>query len=199
MFGLWATIFLVIMAATGGIESAVHYMDGRNFTEPLFVFAIMVIAASRPILDLVQRIVRYLARVLPLQTEVAQFFITLSLVPLAGSIITEPAAMTLAALMLKEGYFSRAQSVKYKYLALGVLFVNISIGGVLTAFAAPPVLIVANTFGWDSLFMLTTFGWKAVIAVFINAVAITFICRREIIRTARIPVSYTHLTLPTKA
>ncbi|WP_432786153.1 hypothetical protein AAEX37_00266 [Oligella sp. MSHR50489EDL] len=189
VFGLWATIFLVFMAATGGIESAVHYMDGRNFTEPLFVFAIMVIAASRPILDMVQRIVRYLARVLPLQTEVAQFFITLSLVPLAGSLITEPAAMTLAALMLKEGYFSRAQSVKYKYLALGVLFVNISIGGVLTAFAAPPVLIVANTFGWDSFFMLTTFGWKAAIAVFINAAAITFICRREIIRTARVPIT----------
>ena len=188
VFGFWATIFLVFMAATGGIDAAVKYMDGRNFTEPLFVFAIMVIAASRPILDLVQRIVRYLARVLPLQTEVAQFFITLSLVPLAGSLITEPAAMTLAALMLQEGYFSRAQSVKYKYLALGVLFVNISIGGVLTAFAAPPVLIVANTFGWDSLFMLTHFGWKAAIAVFINAVAITFICRREIVRTARVPI-----------
>jgi MFS family permease len=188
VFGLWATIFLVFMAATGGVSAAVEYMNARNFTEPLFVFAIMVIAASRPILDLVQRIVNYLARVLPLQTEVAQFFITLSLVPLVGSLITEPAAMTLAALMLKEGYFSRAQSVKYKYLALGVLFVNISIGGVLTAFAAPPVLIVANTFAWDSYFMLTTFGWKAAIAVIVNATIVTFVCRREIIRTARVPI-----------
>ena len=175
VFGLWATIFLVFMAATGGVSAAVEYMNARNFTEPLFVFAIMVIAASRPILDLVQRIVNYLARVLPLQTEVAQFFITLSLVPLVGSLITEPAAMTLAALMLKEGYFSRAQSVKYKYLALGVLFVNISIGGVLTAFAATPVLIVANTFAWDSYFMLTTFGWKAAIAVIVNATIVTFV------------------------
>ena len=130
VFGLWATIFLVFMAATGGVSAAVEYMNARNFTEPLFVFAIMVIAASRPILDLVQRIVNYLARVLPLQTEVAQFFITLSLVPLVGSLITEPAAMTLAALKLKECYYSRAHSVKYKYLALGVLFVYISIGGV---------------------------------------------------------------------
>lgn len=188
VFGLWATIFLVFMAASGGIGATVQYMDARNFTEPLFVFAIMVIAASRPILDLVQRIVSYLSRVLPFQTEVAQFFITLSLVPLVGSLITEPAAMTLAALMLKEGFFSRAQSVKYKYLALGVLFVNISIGGVLTAFAAPPVLIVANTFGWDSSFMLFNFGWKAAIAVIVNAILITFICRREIIRTARVPI-----------
>lgn len=188
VFGLWATIFLVFMAASGGIGATVQYMDARNFTEPLFVFAIMVIAASRPILDLVQRIVSYLARVLPFQTEVAQFFITLSLVPLVGSLITEPAAMTLAALMLKEGYFSRAQSVKYKYLALGVLFVNISIGGALTAFAAPPVLIVAKTFGWDSSFMLFNFGWKAAIAVIINAILVTFICRREIIRTARVPI-----------
>lgn len=188
VFGLWATIFLVFMAATGGLSAAVDYMNSRNFTEPLFVFAIMVIAASRPILDMVQRLVSYLARVLPLQTDVAQFFITLSLVPLAGSLITEPAAMTLAALMLRDGYFSRAQSVKYKYLALGVLFVNISIGGVLTSFAAPPVLIVANTFGWDSSFMLMTFGWKAAIAVIINAAVMTFICHREIIRTARVPI-----------
>ncbi|CAM5207304.1 putative Na+/H+ antiporter [Oligella ureolytica] len=60
VFGLWATIFLVLWAASGGLNSAVEYMDNRNFTEPLFVFAIMVIAASRPIIELVQRIVNYL-------------------------------------------------------------------------------------------------------------------------------------------
>ncbi len=180
VFGVWAAVLIIVMALTSGMGNAVEYMDSRNFTEPLFVFSIMVVAASRPILQIVNNVVRYIARIAPVKTEVATFFITLSLVPLAGSFITEPAAMTLAALLLKEGFFTRSGNVRFKYLALGVLFVNISIGGVLTAYAAPPVLMVAQTFGWDSIYMATNFGWKAVIAVFANALIITLICRKDI-------------------
>jgi hypothetical protein len=67
-----------------------------------------------------------------------------------------------------------------KYLALGVLFVNISIGGTLTSYAAPPVLMVALTWQWDSYFMLTQFGWKAVIAVVLNATLATFVLRKHL-------------------
>ena len=62
----------------------------------------------------------------------------------ASSLITEPAAMTLGALMLRERVFSAAVSNKLKYATLGVLFVNVSIGGTLTPFAAPPVLMVTS-------------------------------------------------------
>src|SRR5690606_30304001 len=148
-----------------------------NFTEPLFVFVIMVVAASRPILELVGLLVRALARLLPLPREVATFFVVMSVVPLGGSFITEPAAMTLAAILLRDGYFRVAGHTRFKYLALGVLFVNVSIGGVLTAYAAPPVLMVASTFGWDSAFMATHFGWRAAIAVLLNAAILTWICR----------------------
>ena len=48
-----------------------------------------------------------------------------------------------------------------KYATLGVLFVNVSIGGTLTHFAAPPVLMVADTWGWNLGFMMSTFGWIA--------------------------------------
>ena len=51
------------------------------------------------------------------------------------------------------------------YLTIGVLFVNISIGGALTNFAAPPILMVAGTWGWDTAFVFQTFGIKAGIAV----------------------------------
>ena len=67
---------------------------------------------------------------------------------------------------------------RIKYFALGVLFVNISIGGTLTSFAAPPVLMVAATWQWDSAFMLATFGWKAAIAVLINATLAVFLLRK---------------------
>jgi hypothetical protein len=125
-------------------------------------------------------LVRIVARVIPVHRQVATFFVVLTLVPLSGSLITEPAAMTLAALLLRDGYFKRAGHQVFKYIALGVLFVNVSIGGVLSAYAAPPVLMVAQTFGWDSTFMATHFGWRAVAAVLINALLVTFIFRKAL-------------------
>ncbi len=181
VFGVWAFVLIVIMALLAGTHDAVAYLDSRNFTEPAFVFAIMVVAASRPILELVNMTVRGAARLLPMRRELSTFFVTLALVPLAGSFITEPAAMTLAALLLRDGYFYRQGQAGFKYLTLGVLFVNISIGGVLTAYAAPPVLMVASTFGWDTAYMASHFGWRAIAAVLINAALLTFVCRQFLV------------------
>jgi hypothetical protein len=136
-----------------------------------------VVAASRPIIELVRLVVDGVARALPVPTVLARFFVVMTLVPLSGSLITEPAAMTLAALLLRESWFSRPGQDGFKYLAVGVLFVNVSIGGVLTAYAAPPVLMVAHTFGWDTAFMAAHFGWRAACAVCVNSLVLTVICR----------------------
>ncbi|VCU69984.1 hypothetical protein PIGHUM_02051 [Pigmentiphaga humi] len=180
VFGVWAFVLLLAMAALAGAGAAVDYLDTRNFTEPLFVFAIMVIAASRPILDLVTRAVGGLAGRLPGNRAVATYGLTLALVPLLGSFITEPAAMTLAAVMLRDSCFRHVDDTRFKYCTLGVLFVNVSIGGVLTSYAAPPVLMVAATFGWDTAYMLAHFGWRAACAVVLNACVLTFCFRRLI-------------------
>ncbi len=177
VFGVWACALLAIMALLSGVGETVAYIDTRNFTEPAFVFAIMVVAASRPILEVVGMFVKALSRMLPVRNELAMFFMTMAFVPLAGSFITEPAAMTLAALMLRDAYFRRPGQAGFKYMTIGVLFVNISIGGVLTAYAAPPVLMVAQTFGWDTAYMASHFGWRAAVAVVVNAAVLTFICR----------------------
>ena len=68
------------------------------------------------------------------------FAVALVLGPLLGSFITEPAAMTVTALVLKSRYYDKGMSVRFMYATIGVLFVNVSIGGTLTHFAAPPVL-----------------------------------------------------------
>ena len=138
VFGFWALVLMLFMFSISGKQEATAYLDSRNFTEPLFVFAIMVIAATRPILQMAGSAVRVLARYMPFQRGVAMYFVVLSAVPLLGSFITEPAAMTLAALMLRDILFSQPLSNKLKYSTIGVLFVNISIGGTLTPFAAPP-------------------------------------------------------------
>ncbi len=180
VFGVWACVLLAAMALLSGVGETVGYIDTRNFTEPAFVFVIMVVAASRPILELVSMVVRALARMLPIRNELAMFFVTMAFVPLAGSFITEPAAMTLAALLLRDAYFRRPGQAGFKYMTLGVLFVNVSIGGVLTAYAAPPVLMVAKTFGWDTAYMAAHFGWRAAVAVVINAAILTLVCRARL-------------------
>ena len=197
VFGVWAMLLVIVMAGLLGRMDTISYLDSRNFTEPMFVFAIMVVAASRPILYFSRSIVRFLATLLPLQSSLAFYFVSLSFVPLLGSFITEPAAMTLAAFMLRDMFFSRGISTRLKYATIGVLFVNISIGGVLTPFAAPPVLMVAGKWGWDIAFMLSTFGWKAALAVGVNALAVTYFFRKEV-RDVRIepPVRRTESDMP---
>jgi len=180
VFGFWAMVLVVFMFIFEGSSSAVGYVDSRNFTEPMFVFVIMVIAATRPILEFSEKIVVLMSKLIPIKTEVGMFFLLLSFVPVLGSFITEPAAMTLAALLLGRLYYSNKLSNKFKYLTLGVLFVNISIGGTLTPYAAPPVLMVAGTWNWDILFMMENFGWRSAIAVLINASALTFFYKNEL-------------------
>jgi len=177
VFGFWAAVLMLCMAFVDGSTAAIDYAESRHYTEPLFVFVVMVVAASRPVLETARALVRALARLSPARTEVAQAWLGLALVPLAGSLITEPAAMTLAALMLAPTVFRPGTPEWLKYGALGVLFVNVSIGGTLTAYAAPPVLMVAGAWGWDSAHMLARFGWRALVAVLVNASVITWLLR----------------------
>lgn len=186
VFGLWAFVLVATMAFVVGGKEALEYAESRHYTEPLFVFVIMVIAASRPVLEIVKTAVNGFARMLPIRTAVARVWLCISMVPLLGSLITEPAAMTLAALMLAPLVFNQRTPEWKKYAALGVLFVNISIGGTLTSFAAPPVLMVAATWNWDSAFMAANFGWKAAIAVLINATSVTFLLRTHLEDTSDI-------------
>lgn len=180
VFGLWAIALIAVYMALQGKVAATAYVDARNYVEPLFVFAIMVVAASKPILNLAKAFANGFARVLPMPSISAIHFTGLFLIPLLGSLITEPAAMTLAALVLKDRFFARHVSARAKYITIGTLFVNVSIGGALTPFAAPPVLMVAGTWGWDLAFMLTTFGAHVVPVVFINAALASALCFKEL-------------------
>ncbi|MGC9163962.1 MAG: putative Na+/H+ antiporter, partial [Thiomonas sp.] len=182
VFGFWAMVLMVFMFFALGEHEALAYLDSRNFTEPLFVFVIMVVAGTRPILQLAADVVNLLARALPLPGALMFYPLVLIMAPLLGSFITEPAAMTLAALLLRDRIFGAAVPLRLKYITLGVLFVNVSIGGTLTHFAAPPVLMVASTWQWDLRFMLTQFGWKAALAVGINALGATLLFYRELAR-----------------
>jgi hypothetical protein len=175
VFGIWVVPLALMMWTYKGAAVTRHYLDQDvSYIEPLFVVVIMAIAASRPIVQAAVRVMGLVAG-----TPARWWLALLTLGPLLGSFITEPAAMTICALLLGREFYRLGPSPRFMYATLGLLFVNISVGGALTNFAAPPVLIVAGKWGWSTLYMLEQFGWRAVAGILISNAAYFAIFRKE--------------------
>lgn len=180
IFGLWAVVLLAVLSGYKGWESAKHYVaETVNYTEPLFVVVIMALASTRPIVAFAEAGLRRVAA-MGGGTPAAWWVTILTVGPLLGSFITEPAAMTICALLLARQFYDLHPSNRLKYATLGLLFVNVSIGGTLTHFAAPPVLMVARTWEWTTPFMLANFGWRAALAVAASTAIYFVLFRREL-------------------
>jgi len=189
VFGLWIIPLIAAIVFTHGWDTAKHYTnDTVDYTEALFVVVIMTIASSRPIVALAESALRALASIGG-GSPAAWWFVILTVTPMLGSLVTEPAAMTIAALLLSQRFFALEPSMRLRYATLGLLFVNISIGGTLTHFAAPPVLMVARHWNWDTPFMLGHFGWRAVLGIVISTTVYLVLFRRELIALAKAQAS----------
>jgi len=179
VFGIWVIPLLIAITAFESWHTAALYVNtGVNYTEPVFVVVIMAIAGSRPVLRFAEQAMAKIAA-LGHSTPGAWWLTILTVGPVLGSFITEPAAMTISALLLLQNFYRFNPSDRLRYATLGLLFVNISVGGTLTHFAAPPVLMVAGKWGWGFSHMLLHFGWKAVTGIVIANVLYYFAFRRE--------------------
>lgn len=180
IFGIW--VFALAGSAAYFYtwdDFKLYLSKDREFVEPMFVAVIMAIAASRPVLRFAERLMAVAAK-LGNGSPAAWWLSVLIIAPILGSFITEPAAMTIGALLLAKKFYRNKPSVAFAYATLGLLFVNISVGGTLTNFAAPPVLMVAATWEWSTLFMLEHFGWKAVVGIFIATGAYYAFFRKDL-------------------
>ncbi len=181
VFGIWVIVLAGAIVWFKGVDTSIGYLAHTvNFTEPMFVVIIMALASTRPVMRLAEQCLRIVAS-LGGGRPVAWWFSILTIAPLLGSFITEPAAMTIAALLLGKQFYDLKPSPKLMYATLGLLFVNISIGGTLTHFAAPPVLMVAAAWGWDMKYMFMHFGWHAVTGIVISNVVYFLAFRKELL------------------
>jgi hypothetical protein len=180
VFAIWAAIWLIFVGALNGFPVAWEHLRSLSFTEPAFVFVTLTLCSSSPILNLAASGIHKIAALLPLPEPTAFFLVALVVGPLLGSLITEPAAMTVTALILLERFFSKPLTDSLKYATLGLLFVNVSVGGTLTHFAAPPVLMVASRWDWDLSHMLLHFGWKAALSSTLSTALFAYIFRNEL-------------------
>lgn len=198
VFGIWLIPLAIAMSLMKGVGTTKAYINGVNFTEPIFVVVIMAVASSRPVLLFAEGCLRRVAG-LGRETPAAWWLSLLTVGPLLGSFVTEPAAMTICALLLASKFFKLRPSMPLRYATLGLLFVNISVGGTLTHFAAPPVVMVATKWDWNLAFMLGNFGWKAVVGILATNLLAFLVFRRELLslrdpagdletRKSRVPV-----------
>jgi len=180
IFGIWLIPLGLAILVMKGPGVASGYINGVNFTEPIFVVVIMAIASSRPILRFAEGALKKIAAIGG-ATPAAWWFAILTIGPLLGSFITEPAAMTICAMLLAAKFYRLNPSMNLRYATLGLLFVHVSIGGTLTHFAAPPVVMVAAKWNWDTPFMFLYFGWKAAACVIFTNTLAFVVFRRELL------------------
>jgi len=179
IFALWIIPLFLLTAGFYDWNTALEYLDSRDFTEPLFVVVIMSLAGTKPIVEISERFISFLSKLVG-GTISSWWLIILTIGPLLGSLVTEAGAMTITATLLSRKFYEYKPSLKLAYATLGLLFVNISVGGVLTNFAAPPVLVIARCWEWSSFFMLTQFGWKVIIGMLFANLSYWFMFRSEL-------------------
>jgi hypothetical protein len=179
VFGIWAVVLMAAITWDKGWPTAVGYVGHHvNFTEAIFVVVIMALASTRPVMLFAEQGLRAIASV-GRHSAGAWWLSILIIAPILGSFITEPAAMTIAALLLARRFYALQPSPRFCYATLGLLFVNVSVGGTLTHFAAPPVLMVSAPWGWDMAYMFLHFGWKSVTGIVVASSVYYFFSRRE--------------------
>ena len=183
VFGIWVVPLLAVITLARGWHVAESFVEHVDFTEPAFVVVIMAIASTRPVMSFAEKTMGIVAGLFG-GTPFAWWISILTLGPLLGSLITEPAAMTICALLLGRYMYSLGASRRLAYGTLGLLFVDVSVGGTLTHFAAPPVLIVAEKFGWGTAYMLRHFGWKAVVGIVVANALYAVVFRSELRKLA---------------
>ena len=183
VFGIWLVPLFAAIIAFHGWSTMVGYVGQVNVADAIFVVAIMAIASSLPIVRLTENSIAKIS-VIGKGTPASWWLAILTLGPLLGSFITGPAAMTICALLLRRRFYSLKPSKPLKYATLGLLFVNISVGGVLTQFASPPVVVVANAWDWNLVYMLSHFGWKAVIGIALSNSLYLALFWKEFVRLA---------------
>lgn len=179
IFGIWVIALIVAMTSFYDVGTAEAYISGVNFTEPMFVVVIMALASTRPVLRFAEACLGFFAR-WGKETPAAWWLSIMIVAPILGSSITEPGAMTIAAMLLAKKFYSLKPTALFSYATLGLLFVNVSVGGVLTNFAAPPVLMVAAKWDLSSMDMLLHYGDKAVLGIVTSTLLYYAFFRKEL-------------------
>lgn len=196
VFAFWTIPLFFVIALGFNFHTALEYFNTRDYTESLFVVIVMCLSSTRAIVLAAETLLRKIANLLGGSLS-AWWMTLLTLGPLLGSFITEIGAMALCALLLSRQFYEYRPSNQLAYATLGLLFVNISIGSVLTTFASPAILILSHCWGWNTFFMLSNFGWKAVLGIILSNTIYWIYFRKQLQELNQRKILLSKIQIPT--
>lgn len=178
IFGIWLIPLLIGMVLITSTQQTIQFLQSHDYTDALYIMVILVIVASRPIITFMERILEVVAR-LGKDSPSSWWWTIMILAPISGALLKEPGAMALGAILLLEKFYVLNSSERFKYATMGLFFVNVSIGGMLTPFASRALFIVADKWDWSVGYMMGHFGWKAIISILVANTLYFILFRKE--------------------
>lgn len=177
---MWATVLLGVQWWGSGSTGVIKYVSRLHLIEPIYVATILIVCSTPSLIRSIRWTIFSVAHRLPVNTPMTFFVLAIVLGSLSGSIITEPAAMTLMCTIIGDTFLTSTRSDPFKYAVLGLILVSVSIGGALTPFSAPPIVMVATAWGWTLPVILRNFALPVIVSIVASTVIITMIFRREL-------------------
>lgn len=178
VFALWVIPLVIVVTTYYGWSDVIQYLNSRVYVEPFFVVVVMSLASTRPIIKAAERGVKKIAKFFG-DTPKAWWLVVMTIGPVFGSFITEAAAMTIAALLMKDKIYIHKPTKRLAYGTLGLMFVNFSVGGVLTNYAAPPALTLSRCWEWTAGDFFGLFGLRVLLGILICNLLYFFLFRRD--------------------
>lgn len=181
VFALWVIPLVIVITLFLGWPNTVEYLNSRIYIEPFFIVVVMSIASTRPVVKIASQGVHLIGKFFG-DSPSSWWLAILTLGPIFGSIITEVAAMTIAALLLREKIYFYNPTKRLAYGTMGLMFTNFSVGGVLTNFAAPPALTLSRCWSWDVGDFFSQFGWRVLLGIAIVNCLYFLVMKKDFIK-----------------
>ena len=167
VYGFWCFLLFSVAASWHGVQPVLKYIASYDYNEAFFVAVALATASTYPIMRFADKSLSRLAD-LGGGTPLAWWVLLLTFGPLLGALLKETVAMTILAVLLTKHFFSCRPSKSLAYATLALLFTNISVAGILTTFASSSIVMVANSWKWNTVYLLQTFGWKVVAGIVVS-------------------------------
>lgn len=178
VFILWSIPLFFLFIYTEGYRITMAYFNTRNYTFALFIMIMWILLGSKPISYLAEHTFAKIASI-GRQSPKSWWLTVMFVAPLSTSFLKETGAIIIATTLLAKYFYDLSPSSKFAYATMGLLFSNISVGGLLTASSSRSLSMVYPVLRWSHSEVIINFGWKALLAICISTLTYYYIFRKE--------------------
>lgn len=167
VFGFWIVPLIVGLLFTSEIDQTILYLRTRDYTYAIYMTVVVVFASTRPVVIFAEKVLEYISR-LGGNNAKSWWWTILTVGPILDIILKEPGAMTISSILLAKTCFPFIKDTKFRYATLALLFINISLCGLLAPYTSRSLFLVATQENWNTGYTIVRFGWKAIMILLIN-------------------------------